>query len=185
MPPRPAARILGCLLSETDKEAVLGDLAEERALRWRPDAAPNEAWWYWSQISRSVPSLLWAAARRGRWIGIVVAAIAAYAVVRLVESAALLVLGKVFAPEQLAHIIISLLFAIAAMVLGGYVAARIRRGAAGALAVITTGSVIALMIRSAGNVPIWYSGVWLIICPVTALAGGALARKSNPDRSSA
>lgn len=176
-PPRAAAWILGCLLREPDKEALLGDLAEEHELRWRSDSRPNELWWYWRQVVRSVPALLWAAVRRGRWIGVLGAAIAAYALVTLVESAGTVVLSRLFAQQRLAFTVLGLALGLAAMVLGGYVAARIRRGAAGALAVMSALSVIGLMVESVGNMPMWYSGVWLVACPLTALAGGALGRK--------
>src|SRR5262249_43603542 len=62
-PPRMGCWLLGCLLSERDREAVMGDLAEEYALRAR-----SASLWYWGQVYRSVPSILWRSARGGHWL---------------------------------------------------------------------------------------------------------------------
>ncbi|MGQ0643222.1 MAG: hypothetical protein ACT4P6_20960 [Gemmatimonadaceae bacterium] len=179
-----ASWILSRLLAEPDKEAVLGDLAEERALRLRRAASPNDALWYWSQISRSVPPLAWAALRRRGWINIIGAGIAAYALMTVVQSAGQFALTKLLAAVPGPHMVFSLAFTIAAMILGGYVAVYIRRGAAAIVAIISTLSVVDFIIRTAGQTPLWLSVMWLLVCPLTALAGGALVRVRRTDPSS-
>jgi hypothetical protein len=64
------------------------------------------------------------------------------------------------------------------MVLGGYVAARIRRGAAAALAVLIAVTVVALMTATSESAPLWYQGGFLVFGPLASLAGGALLRRT-------
>ena len=47
-------------------EDVIGDLAEEYALRTERDGAANARWWYAREATRAVPHLLWSALRHGR-----------------------------------------------------------------------------------------------------------------------
>lgn len=67
-------------------DAVLGDLAEERARREERQSAIAARWWYVREAFRSTPHLLWNAARhggsRGRRRAAMVIALAALAPVR-------------------------------------------------------------------------------------------------------
>jgi hypothetical protein len=72
--------------------------------------------------------------------------------------------------------VFSLLFGLATIVLGGYVAARIRPGAATALAGIVVIAVVILMVTMSDSAPLWYGLVFLIVGPLAALAGGTLRR---------
>lgn len=60
------------------------------------------------------------------------------------------------------------------MVLGGYVAASIRQGAAPALAEIILVVVAVLFVTMPNSAPLWYGLTFLIAGPVAALAGGRL-----------
>ena len=182
MVPRAASWIIGRLLPRADREALLGDLAEEHALRRGGESPPNEVVWYWSQIVRSFGPLLLAAARRGRWLSALGAAVAVYALIVWVESYSNAVVAWLFGPSGVAFTIASLAFSPAAMTLGGYAAARIRRGAAAILAGISAIAIIRLMLVSGNAVAIAYLSGFLIVCPLTALAGGVLGLRRTRIR---
>ncbi len=63
---------------------------------------------------------------------------------------------------------------LATIVLGGYVAAWIRPGAAQALAGIEMIAVVILMVTMTDSAPLWYGLTFLIIGPLAACAGGIL-----------
>jgi hypothetical protein len=177
MVPRPAIWIIGRLLPKADSDALLGDLAEENALRQRSEAPPNELWWYWRQVSRSIGPLLWAAARRGRWLGVFVVAIAVYALITVLESYSGALISKLFVSGGIAFTISSLAFSPIAMGIGGYAAARMRRGSAAILAITSAVAIVRLMVLSGNAVAIAYLTGFLIICPLMALTGGALGHR--------
>jgi hypothetical protein len=182
MVPRPAIWIVGRLLPKADRDALLGDLAEESSLRQRSEAPPNEAWWYWRQISRSLGPLLWAAARRGRWLGVVAVAIVVYALITLLESYSDALISRLFVSGGIAFTIASLAFSPLVMGIGGYAAARLRRGAATLLAIISAVAIVRLMLLSGNAVAVAYLTGFLIVCPLTALAGGALGHRRARTR---
>jgi len=182
MLPRWADWILTRLLPEAQKDAVLGDLIEEHALRAATSPAPNESWWYLRQVSRSLAPLLWAAARRGQWLATLGAAVAAYGLIKIIESASAVTLFAVLAPQSSAFVLALYIFGPANMMLGGYVAARMRPGAATALAAISIIMVLQWMATAGSVVSIWFAAYFLVVCPLTALAGGALERKLRHAR---
>ena len=177
IPPRLATWFLSCLLSEADQEAVIGDLIEEYELR-RSQSSRNVSWWYWNQVLRSVLPLLWTAVRRTQWPGILGAAVAAYVLVTIIESAASIAVQQLIVPGAFVQGLISLTVTLSAIVLGGYVAARIRRGAAAALAVLIALTVVALMTATSESAPLWYQVGFLVFGPLASLAGGALLRRT-------
>jgi hypothetical protein len=76
-----AERMLQALGAQpTFADAVLGDLAEERARRTREQGARMARWWYAREALRSAPHLLWNAVRHGGAQGRVRAALALAAV---------------------------------------------------------------------------------------------------------
>lgn len=182
MVPRPAIWIVDRLLPKADSDALLGDLVEEHALRQRSEASPNESWWYWRQVSRSLGPLLWAAARRGRWLGVFVVAIVVYVVITVLESYSDAVISKLFVSGGIGFTIASLAFSPLAMGIGGYAAAPMRRGAAAVLACISAVAIIRIMVLSGNAVAIAYLTGFLIVCPLTALAGGALVHRQARAR---
>ena len=179
---RSANWILGRLLPEAQKDAVIGDLIEEHALRTATSHAPNDSWWYLGQVSRSLLPLLLAAARRGQWLPTFGAAVAAYGLIKIIESASEVTLFAVLAPQSLAYVLAAYLIGPANMMLGGYVAARIRPGAATVLAIISIIMVLQWMATAGSTVSIWFSAFFLVVCPLTALAGGVLERKQRNIR---
>ena len=186
MAPRSATWLLRCLLAEPDREAVIGDLIEEHALR-QASSSGHLSWWYWNQVARSVLPLVWMTVRRGRWLGVLGAALVAFVVVTVVESAAMTATFRLFI-DPVAQARASFVIGLAATALGGYVAAWIRRGAATMLAAMIALVVATMMIASRESVPLWFQLGYLILSPLASLAGGVLAPRgaaraeSGPDR---
>lgn len=181
MAPRLAICLLGCLLPEADKDAVIGDLIEEHALL-QASSNRHAVWWYWNQVSRSLLPLLGMAIRRGQWPGVLGAALGAYVLVTIVETAATMAASGLLVAYPLAQQRAALVIGLAATVLGGYVAASIRRGASATLAVIIALVVVVLMKTMSESAPLWYQFGFLVFGPLASLAGGALRRRPCEPR---
>jgi len=172
--PRIATWLLGCLLPLTDREAVLGDLIEEYAIRARSDPASMVDRWYWGQVYRSIPQAQWSAIRRGGAVTTLGTALAAFIAAGALEAATLAALAKVLGGDANQPTALSVVVGLATIVLGGHIAARIRPGAAQALAGIEMIAVVILMVTMTDSAPLWYGLTFLIIGPLAALAGGTL-----------
>jgi hypothetical protein len=172
--PRVATCLLKCLLPPTDREVVLGDLIEEYAIRARSDPASTVDRWYWGQVYRSIPQAQWSAIRRGGAVTTLGTALAAFIAAGALESAGLAALSRVLVMDANQPTALSVIVGLATIVLGGYVAAWIRPGAAHALAGIEMIAVVILMVTMSGSAPLWYGLTFLIIGPLAACAGGTL-----------
>jgi hypothetical protein len=82
---RVANWILKCAVAPADREAAIGDLAEEFEIRMRRGSRVDAAYWYWSQVLRSIPWFLWTPVRRGGWFGTLFLAFAACGVQAVLE----------------------------------------------------------------------------------------------------
>jgi hypothetical protein len=132
---RHSHRILARLLPDAQAEALVGDLIEEYQLRLRGAAPHAAARWYWKQVAASVPSLIWASARRGSWLTTVATAVASYVAVGVLEFVLTAVVTAMPASMFL-QTLLALLAGVAALVVGGYVAGSIRPEAARLLALL-------------------------------------------------
>jgi hypothetical protein len=171
---RVAIWLLERLLPDGDRDAIVGDLIEESALRARASTRSTTAWWCWGQVARSIPPLLWSNRRHRHWLGTLGVAIAAYVVVSVIESLGLALISSLLRPDARLAPVLSAIVGLATMVLGGYVAASIRQGAAPALAAIILAVVAVLFVTMPDSAPLWYGLTFLIAGPVAALAGGRL-----------
>lgn len=70
-------------------------------------------------------------------------------------------ISTVLAPGGRLFTVVSLLFGLATIALGGYFAARIRPGAATALATIVMIVIVILFVTMRHSAPLWY-GRWLV-----------------------
>jgi hypothetical protein len=172
--PRVATCLLKCFLPPTDREVVLGDLIEEYAIRARSDPASMVDRWYWGQVYRSIPQAQWSAIRRGGAVTTLTTALAAFIAAGALESAGLAALSRVLVMDANQPTALSVIVGLATIMLGGYVAAWIRPGAAQALAGIEMIAVVILMVTMSGSAPLWYGLTFLIIGPLAACAGGTL-----------
>jgi hypothetical protein len=165
-------RAIAQLVPVQTLDAALGDLAEEYALHAQ-DTSTLRAWgWYCGQFVRSMPRMMWIDIRRGRVVT-VAAAVGAWVVASVVEGLANQAIVAWFGSDAPLRSLPGVVVGLAAMTLGGYVAALIRPGAPKVLAAITGLVVIALMIADSQRVPLWFAVVFLIFGPVVSIAGGA------------
>jgi hypothetical protein len=172
--PRVATWLLGCLLPPRDREAVLGDLIEEYAIRAGSPPLSTVARWYWWQVSRSIPQILWSSIRREGLLSTLGVAFGAYIAAGLLEFAGVAAISKLLGPNAGPFAVLNVVIGLATMVLGGYVAAWIRPGAASALAGMVMIAVVILMVTMSDSAPLWYGLTFLIVGPLAALAGGTL-----------
>jgi hypothetical protein len=153
----------------------MGDLAEEYALRDR-----SASLWYWGQVYRSAPSIVWRSVRGGHWLPTLSVALGAYIAAGAIEFAGDAAISKLAAPGARVYTVLSLIAGLVTMALGGYLAAWIRRGAAAALAGIVMISVAVLMVTRSESAPLWYQLAFLIAGPLASLAGARLFLRSRP-----
>jgi hypothetical protein len=182
MPPRIAIRLLEWLVPEENRDLVVGDLIEESALRARASTRATATWWCWGQVARSIPLLLWSDLQRRHWFGTLGVAIAAYVAASELEFVGVALVSRLLHPDARLAIVLSVIVGLATMVLGGYVAASIRQGAARALAGIVLAVVAVLMVTVPHSAPLWYGLTFLIAGPAAALAGGRLTLIQRPGR---
>ena len=175
LPPRLPAWLLEHTLPTQALEYVLGDLAEEYALR-SESGSSNASLWYWLQISRSLPTLFSAALRYAGLLRTIGVAVAVFVVASVAESLVNMTIMWL-APEGLISNLAMMLVGTAAIGAGGYIAARIRPPAAPVLSIIVFVVVVALITLKGDDVPVWYQVVYLVTGPFIPLAGGVMASR--------
>ncbi len=186
-PPPIVIRLLEFTLSEKARDALVGDLIEESALRARASSRASTAWWCCWQVARSIPLMLWSELRRRRSLSTVGVALGVYVFASVLEFVSTTAISNLFRPDAGLAYALGAVVGLATMVLGGYVAAAVRDGAAPTLAGIILIVVIVLFVTMPNSAPFWYGVTFLIAGPVAALAGGWLnaTRRSWRTRRSA
>ena len=171
------------------RDAITGDLMEERAVLAAVRGEPAANRWMRQQVLRSVPLLIHASFREGglrliaRSIG---AAIVALAAISLLIAMVATVLSALVSPDAFARwSSVAFTIDLACGVAGGYLAARLGRanplGAAfclGVLGVLTT-------ISPGGDMTGWYRPALQLLLTPMAVGGGwlwarQLARRPHP-----
>ena len=152
--------LLKLVLPRGDRDAVLGDLAEERALQEHPDR------WHRRQVLRSLGPIVWANIRRRLWLRTVGAVLASYAV-----GVVLVVLTQTMRTE------FSLVAGSFAGAAGGYVAEWMRPTAPRALAVFVFIMGVVSLLVTGNQAPLWYQLGLIVIGPAAVVAGGKLRRR--------
>jgi hypothetical protein len=175
-----ATWMLAFVLSRHTLEAVMGDLDEEHALRSRSISAADAARWYWGQIGRSIPHLLWSAILRGGRLATLGAAAGACLVQAALEFAGHSAISTAFAPQRVPPIVF-LFLGLTTLVLVGYLAAWIRPGAATVLAGMVVIAAAAMVMAKDDSAPAWYRIASLALGPLASLAGGALFLKKQTE----
>jgi hypothetical protein len=181
-PSRLAIRLLESLLPKEDRDAIVGDLIEESALRARASTRASATWWYWGQVARSIPLVLWSERRRGQWLATLGVAMVAYIAASVLESVGTSLVLEQLRPDPRLATVLSVILGLMTMVLGGYVAAVIRQGAAPVLAGIIFIVVVVLLVTAPESAPLWYGLTFLIAGPMAALAGGRLSLRRRAQR---
>jgi hypothetical protein len=168
-----ASRAIAQLVPLHTLDAALGDLAEEYALRAQSTSAFAVWRWYWGQIARSMPQMMWIDIRRQGWAATFAVALGGWliaSIVELIADGALVAwAGSAAAVNGAAGALIGL----TALALGGYLAALVRPAATKVMAAITAVFVGVLMLADVGDVPRWYGVAFLVFGPLMSIAGGA------------
>lgn len=200
-PPRTAELILHALGAQPDfRDDVVGDLAEEFALRAAWDGERAARRWYWREAARVAPHLLadWARGVRGaevtRLAGI---AVSAYVLVAVPTAFLFLAVGAVlnalgaapYIPPLFASTApllpaAGLTFGAIVATAGGAVAASLDRKAplVGAFALGAVWSCLIAVVQTlAGPAPAWYRlGVPVVVMLGTAAGGVLRVRAARP-----
>lgn len=168
--------LLARLAPNAYREAMLGDLAEERALRSTIATPASASRWFAYQLVASAFPLLWAAFARAAWIRTVATCLVAYLVGAAlcfgIDRACLAVLGP--GPRWFPAAIIVLLI----VSLVAYCAARIRPRAATLLACIVFVDYL-LQLLGETAAPTWFLLTILVCGPLLAAASGRLATTAS------
>jgi uncharacterized membrane protein len=161
------------LVPKADREHLIGDLAEEYALRARADSSSVAAKWYLRQICASIVPVMRIRLAHAVWLATLGVALRAY----LVLGAAQLTIGWALPTSYgPTYDPLGLVILFPVIVLIGYFAERSRRRAATALAAMMLLAVTALTLFTTENAPLWYRIAFFVVGPVAALVGGALSR---------
>jgi hypothetical protein len=112
---------------------------------------------------------------RGIWFSTVAVALAMWVAASAVESIAGAAVSRWLSDRAVLGGVMSTIVGIFSMAGGGYVAARLRTGAAHVMACVVLVAVIALILTQGDTVPLWSQLMFLLIGPLGPLLGGELA----------
>jgi hypothetical protein len=167
--------VLTCATPPEDREAVVGDLAEEYAIRVSQGSPARAACWYWNQVIRAVPWLLWLPLRRNGVFGALAVAIVACFIQAGVELCAASIIRNVADPANAISPQMGLGVVLLSLFTVSYAAARVRPGAGTLLAVMAMVAAVSQSI-AIGPAALGLSHVaGAIAAPSAALAGAALS----------
>ena len=170
-PPTFACWLLESLLPDLYREAALGDLIEEYALRIESTSRFTASRWFWSQACRSLPPTVWSLLRSRDCLISIRIAIGVYIFMGTLKFAADWMISKLVAPDQSTHVVLAPIVFLTTTVIGGCVAARIRRGATIFLALMVTITVAILIDVKVCSIPVpwWYQFGFLTLGPLTVI----------------
>ena len=172
---RVATALLIFLIPREDVHAIIGDLEEESAFRG------SESRWYWWQVARSIPAVLWLTIHRGGWLATCATALTACVVQIAIEVTTGFAVVR-FAPiGALWPSVAAVVVTFTSLMLVSFKAAQVRRGAANVLAGVAL-CAIALQLAVVGHagqeLPTATLAA-LVAAPGTALVGGFLSSKTH------
>jgi hypothetical protein len=174
-----ATRLLAFVLPLRDVECVIGDLEEEYGAR--SQAPARLAGWYWAQIARSMPALLWLHIRRGGWPSTFGVAIAACAIQAAVEMTTGIAVHELAPPDAQWPAAVAVVVTLTSLIVLSYKAARIRPGAAlvlAGVAALALAAQLLLAAQSGRGIPRG-TVVALIVVPAIVCTGGFLSLKTS------
>ena len=172
---RVATTLLTFLLPLEDVETIIGDLEEEKTSRAWGNA------WYWAQVMRSIPAVLWLPTRRGGWLATWSVALTACAMQIAIEVTTGFAIHR-FAPvdAQWPKVVV-IVITLASLTCVSFEAARIRPGAATALAGLAVCFItfqLAVAAQVGRGLPVGMLAA-LVVAPVMALTGGFLSSRAR------
>jgi hypothetical protein len=175
---------LSWLAPRSQREALLGDLAEEYALRASATSSSAAFRWYLRQVCTSAPPLLWISLTRAAWISTVGVALYAYIAIGVVEATVNWAIANSAAAPTVAYNPLGMFITFPMVVIIGYFAARLRRRAVFLLAAMMLLSVTAMTLWASESMPTWYRIAYFLVGPAATFIGSAMhsmrARLSAP-----
>jgi hypothetical protein len=170
-PPTFACWLLESVLPDPYREAILGDLIEEFALRIEPASPFAASRWFWSQACRSVPSLIWCSIRSRDCLISLSIAMGVYISMATLKLAADWMITKLVSPGQTMQVILAPIVFLTAAAIAGCVAAQIRRSATIFLALMVTITVAVSIERKVCRIPVpwWYEFGFLTLGPLAVI----------------
>jgi hypothetical protein len=173
-----ATWIFSRLVRKGDREPLIGDLAEEYALRVNATSSSAALKWCLQQICASIPPLLWARLTRAAWLATLGVALLAYFAVGVVQLVIHWAIPSSSAPVYKP---LGLVIVFPMVVLIGYFAELFRRRAAIVLGAMMLLAITAMTVWTTENAPLWYRVAYFFVGPAAAFIGSAL-RSLRPAR---
>lgn len=168
---RAATWVFSWLVPKDVREPLMGDLAEEYALRVKAASSSAALKWYLKQICASIPPLLWTRLTRSVWLSTLGVAVLGYFAVGVVQIIIRLVISSASTTR---YNPLDLIAIFPMVVLIGYFAERFRRRSAIVLGVMMLLAITAMTVWATENSPLWYRVAWFFVGPVAAFIGGRL-----------
>jgi hypothetical protein len=178
---RVATWALSRLVTEGEREPLVGDLMEEYMLRANAASSSAALKWYLQQVCASAPVLVRARLARAAWVSTIAVALLAYIAVGIVELAVQWAISSPSAIGAAAYQPLGLLMTFPMVVLIAYFAARFRRRAALVLGAMMLLAVTVMTATSSELMPLWYRVAYFVVGPAAAAVGNAL-RSRRPGR---
>ena len=169
-PPRLAEMVLETLLPSDEHDALIGDLHEEYALRASVSGAAASRW-YWSQVLRSSPSIVWRQCRHGRWISNVAIGIAAYIVVGALNAAGAWLIARWAGEALMTNYATTAAVALTAIAAGAHLASRIRPSAGHIVGCLAAIVAVLMLVFPVDASPAWYQMAFVVLGPSAAYLG--------------
>lgn len=170
--PLPVATWLFSWLVPKDvREPLMGDLAEEYALRVKAVSSSAALKWYLQQICASIPPLLWTRLTRAVWLSTLGVALLAYFAVGVVQ---VIIRWAISSSSATLHNTLDLIIIFPMVVLIGYFAERFRRRAAIVLGAMMLIAITAMTVWASDGSPVWYRVAWFFVGPAAAFIGSVL-----------
>lgn len=179
-PPWLPTALLSAILSPNDQGPLLGDLCEEYRLRasTSPEAAAR---WYWAQVIRSCPILLWRRARRGQWLSTAGIAVAAYVGVGVLNMVAVTITAPWTVEFSSSDYVRKAVVALLAIAASAHVASRLRPHSGRVMGCLVAVVAIVLVAFPVDASPLWYQVAFLVLGPVAGHLGSVgLAAGTTP-----
>lgn len=176
-PPAFACWLLRSVLPVPYREAMLGDLVEEYALRVESASPLTASRWFWSQTGRSVPSMILSSLRSPDWLASVGTGVVVFIAMAMLKYAAgLAIVKSTVIPQTTDIFVLKPILFLAVAAIGGCVVARVRPNATIFLALIVMISVAVLIILHLCTIPVpwWYQFGFLMLGPLAVLIAPAI-----------
>ena len=186
-PPAFACWLLESVVPAPYREAMLGDLIEEYALRAESASSLTVTRWFWSQACRSLPSMVGSSLRSRDWLISLSIATGVYIVMGGLKLAADLAISRLVAPQPSTYVLLAPVLFLATSSISGCVAARIRRGATIFLALMVMITVAISIDLEVCPIPVpwWYQFGFLTLGPLSVLVTPAVFWGAHPAEESA